>query len=231
MPGIPPARPPAPARPAGRVLLSGDRLAVQRVAGIPVASGIDLVVRAGAALAITGPNGVGKSTLGLTLAGLLRPASGTLTAAPELAGDAGPQPIRWASRQLLTRIGTVFQDPEHQFLASTVRAELEVGPRALGTSLAVVDELLERLRLAHLAKANPFTLSGGEQRRLSVATVLATAPRILVLDEPTFGQDALTWAEMVAIISGLVDDGAAVITMTHDLDLVEALADDRVELS
>ena len=61
--------------------------------------------------------------------------------------------------------------------------------------------------------------------------MLATAPRILVLDEPTFGQDALTWAEMVAIIAGLVDDGAAVITMTHDLDLVDALADARLELT
>ncbi len=175
-------------------------------------------------LAITGPNGVGKSTLGLTLAGLLPPLEGTVTALGRR------DPHRWKSRDLLTRIGTVFQDPEHQFLAATVRAELEVGPRALGRPLAIVDELLERLRLGHLAKANPFTLSGGEQRRLSVATVLATAPRILVLDEPTFGQDALTWAEMVAIIAGLVDDGAAVITMTHDLDLVAALADVTLEL-
>ena len=224
VPAFPPPRPMRGHRAAPEVVESAAHLAVGRD-GVAVQRDLDVTVQSSRVLAITGANGVGKSTLGLTLAGLLPPIEGSITALGR------PDPHRWKSRDLLTRIGTVFQDPEHQFLASTVRAELEVGPRALGTSLGVVDELLERLRLAHLAKANPFTLSGGEQRRLSVATVLATAPRILVLDEPTFGQDALTWAEMVAIISGLVDDGAAVITMTHDLDLVDALADERLELS
>ena len=234
VPGIPPVHPPAPARQAGATLLSAERLAVERVAGRPVASGIAVGVRAGAALAITGPNGAGKSTLGLTLAGLLPPASGALTAAADLAGDAGPSPIRWRSRQLLTRIGTVFQDPEHQLLAKTVREELEIGPRALGLEGAEitkrVDELLERLRLAPLAPANPYTLSGGEKRRLTVAAALATAPRVLVLDEPTFGQDARTWAELVALLAGLRDEGSAVVAVTHDLDVVEALRAERFEL-
>ncbi len=227
VPGIPPARPPAPAHAPGATLLSATALSVQRVAGHPVAAGIDVSVRAGAALAITGPNGAGKSTLGLTLAGLLGPASGTLEAAPGLAGEAGPHPIRWASRQLLTRIGTVFQDPEHQLLAKTVREELEVGPRALGIgeveTARRVDALLERLRLAPLARANPYTLSGGEKRRLTVAAALATAPRVLVLDEPTFGQDARTWAELVALLARLRDDGSAIVAITHDLDVVDAL--------
>ena len=81
-----------------------------------------------------------------------------------------------------------------------------LSPRGRG---ARVDDLLERLRLAHLAEANPFTLSGGEQRRLSVATALATAPRLLVLDEPTFGQDRRTWAELVHLLAALRDDGRA----------------------
>ncbi len=83
------------------------------------------------------------------------------------AGDAGPSPIRWRSRQLLTRIGTVFQDPEHQLLAKTVREELEVGPRALGLADAEiaerVDELLERLRLAPLASREPLHAVGGRE--------------------------------------------------------------------
>ena len=144
------------------------------------------------------------------------------------------QPIRWTSRQLLTRIGTVFQDPEHQLLAKTVREELEVGPRALGLGEAEtarrVDELLERLRLAPLAAANPYTLSGGEKRRLTVAAALATGPRVLVLDEPTFGQDARTWAELMALLARLRDDGSAVVAITHDLDVVSALHADELAL-
>ena len=132
VPGIPPVLPPAPGRAPGDPLLRSRALAVARVRGTPVATGVDLDVREGAALAITGPNGAGKSTLGLTLAGLLPPASGELVATPLLAAGAGDSPIRWRSRELLTRIGTVFQDPEHQLLARTVREELEVGPTALG---------------------------------------------------------------------------------------------------
>jgi energy-coupling factor transporter ATP-binding protein EcfA2 len=234
VPGIPPAMPPAPLRVPSETLVEARGLAVERRRGEPVASGIDLDVRAGAALAVTGPNGAGKSTLGLTLAGLLPPASGVLVATPALAAGAGDSPIRWRSRELLTRIGTVFQDPEHQLLARTVREELEVGPTALGLPpterASRVDELLARLRLDHIAGANPFTLSGGEKRRLTVAAMLATRPRMLVLDEPTFGQDARTWAELVALLAELRDEGSAVVVVTHDADVVTALHAERVEL-
>ncbi|MFT4137136.1 ABC transporter ATP-binding protein [Microbacterium sp.] len=239
VPGHPPATPPPPTGPPGATLLSADRLAVARVRGTPVAGPLDLDVRADEVLGIVGPNGAGKSTLGLTLAGLLRPEAGRVVASASLAAGAdvsrgrrGVDPFRWSSRALLTRIGTVFQDPEHQLLATTVRAELEVGPRALGLPepevAARVDELLERLRLARLAEANPFTLSGGEQRRLTVASALATRPRVIVLDEPTFGQDASTWAQLVALIAGLRDgvDGEeprAVVAISHDEDVLRAL--------
>jgi energy-coupling factor transport system ATP-binding protein len=128
----------------------------------------------------------------------------------------------------------VFQEPEHQLLAKTVRDELAVGPRALGMDedeIAVrSDELLARLRLTHLAAANPYTLSGGEKRRLTVAAAIATRPRVLVLDEPTFGQDARTWAELVAMLAALRDEGSAIVTITHDLDVVRALHAERFEL-
>jgi len=235
VPGFPPARPVRRPRVAGEPLLAASGLAVGRTEfgrrrPTVVSSGIDLELAAGESLAIVGENGAGKSTLALTLAGLLAPAGGSLEALPALARGLGSQPYRWRSRQLLTRAGMVFQDPEHQFLASTVRAELEVGPRALGDGLgradAVrVDELLERLHLGQLANANPFTLSGGEKRRLSVATALATRPQLLLLDEPTFGQDALTWQELVALLAELVDDGTALVSVTHDRDYVETIAD------
>ena len=133
--GCPASRPLTPARPrrARAGSCSGPSgLAVARVRGTPVAAGIDVEVRGGEVLGITGPNGAGKTTLGLTLAGLLPPHAGRVRASEDLARGAQGDPIRWSSRQLLTRIGTVMQDPEHQLLATTVRAELEVGPRALG---------------------------------------------------------------------------------------------------
>lgn len=230
VPGHPPARP-ARLPAAGPVLLEARDLTVGRE-GVVVRGGIDASARASQLLAITGPNGSGKTTLALTMAGLLPPVGGGLVASELLAAGAGAQPHRWRSRELLTRIGTVFQDPEHQFLARTVREELEIGPRALRHPRPeLVEELLERLRLTGLAKANPFTLSGGEQRRLSVATALATRPRLLVLDEPTFGQDAVTWAELVALIAELLEEGTGIVAATHDPEFVGALAGDRLEFS
>ncbi|RFA14586.1 ABC transporter ATP-binding protein [Subtercola boreus] len=235
VPGFPPARPLRAASPHGSApllgapLLRACELAVARVKGVPVASGLTLDVDPGVATVITGPNGAGKSTLALTLAGLVAPEGGALEAGDTLAAGAGSHPIRWKSRELLTRIGTVFQDPEHQFLSSTLRKELAVGPAALRIPQREiderVDELLARLRLTALAEANPFTLSGGEKRRLSVATALATRPALLVLDEPTFGQDSRTWAELVALLAELLDSGTALVAVTHDADFVDALAD------
>ena len=223
--GVPAAEP---------ALLRARGLAVARVPGRPVRTDLDVDLHEASLLAVTGPNGAGKSTLALTMAGLLRPEGGSLEASARLADGAAGEPWRWKSRQLLTRIGTVFQNPEHQFLAGSVRAELEVGPRALRLRPAEirdrVEPLLEALRLAPLAGANPFTLSGGEKRRLSVATALATRPRVLVLDEPTFGQDAVTWRELVRLMRELRDTGAGIIAVTHDDAFVRALADARFAL-
>ena len=234
VPGFPPTTPPPPLSAPGEVLLSARQLSVARVKGRPVATGLDVDVRAGEVLAITGPNGAGKSTLGLTLAGLLPPADGRVAAAPVLADGADASPIRWTSRDLLTRIGMVFQEPEHQLLAKTARDELAVGPRALGVSegeiAARTEDLLARLRLDRLAAANPYTLSGGEKRRLTVAAAIATRPRVLILDEPTFGQDARTWAELVAMLAALRDEGSAIVTITHDLEVARALQARAFEL-
>lgn len=188
---------------------------------------VSLVVDAGEAVALTGPNGSGKSTLALLLAGLLRPARG----AARLGGD---DSWRLPARRLVSRVGTVFQDPEHQFVTGRVDDELALGPRRAGRgdveARRIAGALLERLHLRHLAAANPFTLSGGEQRRLSVATALATRPALLALDEPTFGQDRRTYGELVALLAEHRDAGGGLVFATHDQDLVSGLADRRVEL-
>ncbi|WP_396641012.1 ABC transporter ATP-binding protein [Microbacterium sp.] len=234
VPGIPPRHPAPPVLEPGPVVLGARDLRVGRVKGVPVAGPVHMDVRAGEVLGITGPNGVGKSTLALTLAGLLPSLGGRVEASRVLADGPQRDPLKWTSRALLTRIGTVFQEPEHQLLATTVRGELEIGPRSLGLTEGEiarrVDDLLVRLRLDRLAAANPYTLSGGEMRRLTVAATLATRPRVIVLDEPTFGQDAVTWAELVAIIAELREGGTAVVVVTHDDGVLDALHARRFEL-
>lgn len=208
--------------------------AAERARALALPLRVDTALAEGEAIALTGRNGVGKSTLALTLGGLLAPLAGDVAAEPALAGDAVPEPSRWRSTELLTRIGSVFQNPEHQFVASTVRDELAAGPRALRLpdreTATRVDELLERLGLSALAAANPFTLSGGQKRRLSVATALATRPRLLVLDEPTFGQDATTWLGLVRMIGELRAEGHAIVAATHDAEFVEAVGATELRL-
>ncbi|MEP7081890.1 MAG: ATP-binding cassette domain-containing protein [Chloroflexota bacterium] len=191
---------------------------------------MDVELLASEALAVTGPNGSGKSTLALLIGGLIRPREGRVVATNALApGRASQWLAEWPARELVRHVGSVFQDPEHQFLMGTVREELMLGPQRAGLGEAVAfaraDELLARLELAHVAAANPFTLSGGEKRRLSVATALATAPPLLVLDEPTFGQDPAGSAELAALVSALRDEGHGVCFVTHDESFVGAVAD------
>lgn len=217
-------------------LIVTEQLSAQAPLGDrPLFARLDLVVRSAETLAIVGPNGSGKSTLAHLLGGLHRPQAGQVSASEALApGHAGSAVWQWPARRLVTRIGSVFQDPEHQFLTGRVADELALGPMRAGLAEAEARrralELAERLHLDAVWEANPFTLSGGEQRRLSVATALATAPRALILDEPTYGQDRRTWDEMLALLAGLTDSGRGVVLATHDRALVEALADRTLHL-
>jgi energy-coupling factor transporter ATP-binding protein EcfA2 len=216
-------------RAPGDALIAGVGLTLHHPrAPRPALGGVDIEVREGEVLTVLGANGSGKSTLALLLGGLVRPGAGRVTARAEPAVP----PHRWRAATLARRIGSVFQNPEHQFVTNRVRDELALGPLRVGLDPApVVDELLARLRLDRLAAANPYTLSGGEQRRLSVATALATAPDLLILDEPTFGQDLRTWRELVELLAGLRDGGRGIVVVTHDSDLVDALGDRRVGLA
>jgi energy-coupling factor transporter ATP-binding protein EcfA2 len=236
VPDRPPAAPPPRERPASETLVIVDGASYRYPAAAEDAVfGVELRVRSSEALAIVGPNGSGKSTVAMLVAGLLAPRTGSVIAGEALLAGHGHEPLaRWPARELVRHIGTVFQDPEHQFLARSVRDELLLGPRRAGVGAREAerraDELLERLHLAHLAAANPFTLSGGEKRRLSVATALATAPALLVLDEPTFGQDRRTWGELLDLLARLRDAGRGICFVTHDRAFAQALADRTLTL-
>jgi len=218
----------------GEPVLCTKNLAIGRN-GKAVATGIDLAFKQGQITALVGANGAGKSTLALTLAGLLEPVDGEVSASGELAAGAhGVHPGDWESTELASRISYVFQNPEHQFATGSVLDEVMLGPLRVGVEESQARErartLLRRFDLLRYENANPYTLSGGEKRRLTVAAALASAPRVLILDEPTFGQDRCTWMQMVQLIHGLRSDGVSIIVVTHDRELVTALGARVIEL-
>ena len=225
-PEVPPAS--SEAAPIARV----TDLTIGYDASAPVRSGIDLTIERGVSTCIVGANGAGKSTFALTLAGLLPPLAGTVEV--ETADGTAGDPHEWSSKQLLGRMSMVFQEPEYQFLAATVAEELAIGPRAAGMSeeeiAPLVDEHLEALGLTKLARANPMTLSGGEKRRLSVATALISAPELLILDEPTFGQDRGTWLGLVRLLRAALARGVTLVSITHDPAFVAAMGQRVVDL-
>jgi len=128
-------------------------------------------------------------------------------------------------------VAYVFQYPERGFLATTVRDEVRYAA-TIGRRIARdPDALLERFGLARLAEANPHSLSHGEKRRLSVASALVTSPTVLILDEPTFGQDLRNARELITILREERDRGTTVVLITHDLSLVAELADRAVAMA
>jgi len=237
-PGAPAAagRGPA-ARPVGEVLLQA-RAAVARPvgwrSGAPAAAvgPLDAEVVAAGVTALRGPSGAGKSTLLGLLGGLSVPASGSVLAAPGFAVGSERRPHRWASRELARRVAWLPQLPEHALVARTVGEEVLATSRALGLREASrTDALVEALGLSTLRDRDPHTLSGGEQRRLGLAAALAHRPAVLLLDEPTVGQDRATWQAVVDTVAQAVDDGAAAVVASHDGDLLDALGPSRtVEL-
>ena len=157
----------------------------------------------GELVALVGPNGAGKSSILSALAGLVRSRADKATVGGQDVGK---------GRHL---VGYVFQNPEHQFVATTVGAELAVG----GTSPERVDELLEQFHLTAHRGHHPLTLSGGQARRLSVATMVSEERDVVVLDEPTYGQDWDNTCELMDFIDQLRHQGRTVIMATHDLEL------------
>ncbi len=190
----------------------------------PIVRQATLAVRAGERVVLVGPNGSGKSTLGRLLVGLLRPWYGWVRLA-------GRDPASLPARALARDAGYIFQDPELGFIAERVIDEVRAGLPAARVGDA--DAMLERLGLppAEFGQRSPYRLSGGEARRLSLAATLVRRPSLLVLDEPTYGQDRRGYEALLEILRERIDDGAAVIAATHDERLVADFANRRIEMA
>jgi energy-coupling factor transport system ATP-binding protein len=189
---------------------------------------VDTAVHAGRISCLTGRSGAGKSTLLAALGGFVAPARGRVRASAALAVGLDPAPSRWRSPDLVSRIGWVPQDPEHGFVTHRVRDEVGIAADRLGRTIDT-DALLDAFGLAALGEANPYHLSGGEQRRLALLAGLAHGPGLALLDEPTVGQDRHTWGAIAGIVRSLADRGSGVAIATHDRALA-ALADDELVL-
>ncbi len=199
-------------RQPGGVLLRAQGLHAH-ADGRHVIRGVDLDLREGERVAIVGRNGAGKSTLTRLLAGLTRPANGSV----HVCGKA-PRPG--------VDVGLVMQSPRNQLFCNTVHEEVGLGPAMARTRPdGRIDALLERLNLGRLASRSPHTLSGGEQQRTVVAAALALDPTVLILDEPTVGQDWLHLAHLPGIMDDATATGRAALLVTHDATLAMATAD------
>jgi energy-coupling factor transport system ATP-binding protein len=187
-----------------------------------VLSNVNLDIRRNELLAIVGQNGSGKSTLAAQLNGLLRPTSGKVFVH-------GKETGKYKFAELAKRVAYIFQVPEKQFIRNKVEEEMAHGLKRLGISQDEIDErvgdVLAHVHLEQRRDVSPYLLSHGQKRRLSVACMVITEPEVVILDEPTFGQDWRQAQRLMQYMRELADGGAAVTFITHDMRLVAEYAD------
>jgi energy-coupling factor transport system ATP-binding protein len=189
-----------------KTVLSTRRLVVRRAEGARSFRIPALNLREGEAVAITGLNGSGKTTALRVLGGLIAPESGVVDYL-----DLDTQPHDLSARDLVAFVSSVIQNPSYGFGNGTVANEAPAHERAA-------------VGLRGMDRRHPQSLSGGERRRLAIATALARNPRILILDEPSFGQDAHSWHDLLDRLRDFLDTGGAIILASHDQLLVRSLA-------
>ena len=187
-----------------------------------VLRGVNMSVRKGEVVAIMGENGAGKTTLIKHFNGLLKPLKGYVRV---LGKDTKEESVATLSRY----VGMVFQNPDHQLFGETVEKEVEFALRNLGFEDDVVKRrvkwALKLMELDEYRDRSPYTLSVGEKKRLTIASVLAYDPEIIVMDEPTAGQDALQKEKIAEIVKLLKHRKKTVIIVTHDVEFVARRVD------
>lgn len=189
---------------------------------------LSLTIESGRRIAVLGANGSGKSTLLRLLDGLYFPEKGTITAFGKPVTEQAMQDEEFAFA-FRRRVALVFQNPDVQLFNPTVFDEVAFGPLQLcwdkGEIRRRIDETLEMLEISHLKDRSPHRLSGGEKKRVALASVLILEPEVLLMDEPTAALDPKSRGHVIDFLADRSNAGRTVITATHDLDIIEDIAD------
>jgi len=193
-----------------------------------VLKNVNLTIPQGLTTVIVGPNGSGKSTLLQNIIGLLKPNRGRIL-------FNGVELSSLDRKSVFRDIGYVFQYPEHQFVTKTVKDEIEYGLRVRRMDRSVIEsrsrEFLKMFGLEKAEHRHPLTLSMGEKRRLSLATMLILEPKVLIMDEPVIGQDRRRTEYLISLIDRLKSQGVTVVVATHDMNFLAQCADKVVVLN
>ena len=207
--------------PNDHTVISVNNLTFVYPGGITALEDVDLEVRKGEFVAVIGQNGAGKTTLTKHFNGLLKPVKGDLWID-------GINTKKSRTADLAHKVGYCFQNPDHQIFNDTVWNEVAYGPKQLGYKDGELDEAvnwaLETFELTGVKDQHPFVLSKGERQRVAIAAVLAMRPSILVVDEPTTGQDYREAKRIMDLFKTFNEDGVTVLVVTHDMQLVAEYA-------
>jgi cobalt/nickel transport system ATP-binding protein len=215
------------------VAISMSDVSYRYTDGTAALAAINMEIETGEAVAVVGPNGAGKTTLLQVMAGLIPATGGTVRVLGQLIDRKSvesPHELDWLRR----RLGMIFQDPDVALFNSTVWNDVIFGPLHMGLPQDEVvrrgNQALERLGVGHLRDKAPYRLSGGEKRKVSIASVLSMDPEIVLFDEPTSDLDPRSRRTIIEILRGMTAQGKTVVVATHDVNAVPDFADRIVVL-